>query len=96
MDRIEAALADLKLQDKPNFTATADKHRCDRSTLSRRFHRVTSSKADGYDSMRLLDAAQSKALIKYINDLTERGLPPTISMLRNLAAGIARREPGEH
>ncbi|OCK75808.1 hypothetical protein K432DRAFT_266313, partial [Lepidopterella palustris CBS 459.81] len=67
--------------DKPNFAATADRHGCDHTTLSRRIHRVTSSKTDVYDSMRLLDAAQSKALIKYINDLTERGLPSTILIL---------------
>ena len=37
MDSIEAALADLRLLNKPNFTATAKKHGCDRTTLSRQF-----------------------------------------------------------
>ena len=95
MDSIEAALADLRLQDKPNFTATAKKYGCDRMTLSRRFHRVTTSKAEGYDSLRLLNSTQSKALIKYINDLTEHSLPLTISIFQNLASGITGREAGD-
>ena len=96
MDSIEAALADLRLQDKPNVSATADKHKVERSTLSRRWNKVTRSREDGYDSMRFLSTIQSKALIKYINDLTERGLPPTVQMVRNLAAGIAGKQPGNH
>ena len=96
MGDIEAALADLRLQDEPNIQATANKHKYSRTTLSKRFRNVTRSKEAGYNSMRLLDAVQSKALIKYINDLTERGLPPTNAMVRNLAAGIAGRQPGDH
>ena len=50
----------------------------------------------GYDSQRLLTAAQSKVLKDYINNLTERGLPPTNAMVKNFAAQIAQREPGPH
>jgi len=96
MDSIEAALANLSLQDKPNISATADKHKVKRSTLSRRWNKVTRSREDGYNLMRFLSTIQSKALIKYINDLTERGLPPIVQMVQNLAAGIARRQPGNH
>ena len=46
--------------------------------------------------MRFLSTIQLKALIKYINDLTERGLPPTVQMVRNLAARIAGKQPGNH
>jgi hypothetical protein len=76
MDSIEAAIADLRLQDRPNISATARKHKVDRSKLSRRWNGVT-QKDDAYDNQRLLSTAQSTALIKYINDLTERGLSPT-------------------
>ena len=94
MDSIEAALADLSLQDKPKISATADKHKVDRSTLSRRWNKVTRSREDGYNLMRFLSTIQSKALIKYINDLTKRGLPPIVQMVRNLAARITGRQPG--
>jgi hypothetical protein len=35
-------------------------------------------------------------LIQYINDLTKRRLPPTVAIVRNLAARIIGRQPGEH
>ena len=40
----------------------------------------------------MLNNAQLKVLVKYINDLTERGLPPTVAMVRNIAAGIAQQQ----
>ena len=46
--------------------------------------------------MRFLSTIQLKALIKYINDLTEQGLPPTVQMVRNLAARIVGKQPGNH
>ena len=96
MDQIERAMADLRLQDKPNIQATANKFNIDRTTLSRHWRGVQRSKEDGYDSQRLIDTAQSQALIKYINDLTERGLPPTNHMVRTFASHIAGRLPGPH
>jgi len=93
---MEAALADLRLQDVPNITATAKMHKINRSTLSRRWNKVTRSREESYDSMRFLNTIQSKALIKYINDLTERGLPPTVAMVENIAAEIVGRQPGHN
>ena len=81
MANIDTALADLRLQDKPNISATAKKHGCDRMTLSKRFRNVTKSKESANDLMRLLNSVQLKALIKYINDLTERGLPPITTIV---------------
>ena len=96
MSNIEAALADLRLQDKPNIQATANKHGVNRSTLSRRFNQVTTSREDAYDQQRVLSTIQSKELIKYINELTERGLPPTNAMVHNLAARILGKQLGKH
>jgi hypothetical protein len=81
MDSIEAALAALDLQSKPNYTQTAKEYCVDRTTLSRRHRNITSSRADGYDSLSFLTKEQSKVLVNYINDLTNRGLPPTVAML---------------
>ena len=49
MSNIEAVLIDLRLQDKPNIQAIANKHGVNRSTLFRRFNQVTTSKEDAYD-----------------------------------------------
>ena len=81
MANIDAAFANLKLQDKLNISTTAKKHRCDRTTLSKHFHNVTKSKESTNDLMRLLDHTQSKALIKYINDPTKHGLLPTTAIV---------------
>ena len=93
---MEAALADLRLQDVPNITATVKRHKVERSTLSRRWNKVTRSREEGYDIQRFLNTIQLKALIKYINNLTERGLPPTVAMVQNIAAGIAGKPPGHN
>ena len=96
MDSIEAALAALDLQLKPNYTQTANEYGVDRTTLSRRHRNITGLRADGYDSQSFLSKKQSMVLINYINDLTNRGLPPTIAMLRNFAQEIAGKQPGSH
>jgi len=49
MSNIEVALADLRLQDKLNIQATANKHGVNRSTLSRRFNQVTTSRENTYN-----------------------------------------------
>ena len=85
MDPINAALAALSLQSKPNYTQTAKEYGVDRSTLSRRHRNITGSKADGYESQSFLTKQQSSVLVTYINKLTEQGLPPTIAILENFA-----------
>jgi len=96
MGLIEEAIADLKSQEHPNITATAKKHGCNQSTLSKRYNGIHSSRQAGYNSQCLLTPAQLKALIKYVNQLTKHSLPPTTSMVRNFAAEIIGREPGPH
>jgi hypothetical protein len=91
MDSLSKVLADLRLQDRPNIIATAKKHGLSRSKLSRHWNGVSQIKNLAYENHRLLTTAQSKVLIKYINDLTERGLPPTNGMVRNFAARIAQK-----
>ena len=95
MDQIEAALQDLKLQDTKNISATAKQYGVQRSTLSRRFHRITNSAQAKHQEQQLLNDQQEQDLVNYINKLTEKGLPPTVSMLRNFARDIASREPSK-
>ena len=46
MDPINAALAALELQDPPNYTWTAKEFNINRTTLSRRYWRITCSRED--------------------------------------------------
>ena len=93
MDDIDKALQSLQLQDKPNIAATAKEHHVNRSTLSRRFYGVTQSHAFKSQNQGLLLQAQEKALVLYINKLTDSGIPPTLAMVRNFVKDIASRWP---
>jgi hypothetical protein len=99
MDQYELALEalrSLKPGETPNISLVARTFGVDRSSLSRRFRGISGSKEAQYDNQRLLNNAQSKALIKWINQLTERGLPPTNAMLENFAREISGKEPGKN
>ena len=93
MDAIEAALEDLKLQDTKNISAVAKIHGVDRSTLSRRWNGVTNPAKVYHKSRQLLHPQQEKDLVQYINELTEKGLPPTPAIVRNFAGDIAGKRP---
>ena len=87
---IEAAIADLKSQDRQNIAATAKKWGVARETLSKRFQgkTVSNQEANSYARRQLTDT-QEKTLIQYINKLSDRGIPPTPQIVKNLAVEIA-------
>jgi hypothetical protein len=95
MDSIEAALAACALSEAPNYAQIAREFKCNRSTLSRRHRGVTRAQEDLHESQQLLSHHQEIELVKYINRLSEKGIPPTCSMVRNFAAEIAQIQPGQ-
>ena len=87
--RIELAMADLANQDKPNYMGTAKKYGVARMTLRDRFLGQTlSMQAAASKYHQKLTLVQEETLIKHINSLTDRSLPPTSRMVRNLAEEI--------
>ena len=87
--RIQAAITDLESQERVNYAATAKKWNIDRSTLSRRHRGETGSNQDANSyARRQLTDTQEKTLIQYINKLSNRGLPPTPQIVKNLAEEI--------
>jgi hypothetical protein len=42
-----------------------------------------------------LTLTQEKELVQYINELTEKGIPPTVAMVRNFAEDIVGKRPGD-
>jgi len=96
MDPIEAALAALKSQNIPNYTATAKKFGVNRTTLSRRHRGITAPRGATASSLALLSPAQKKVCIDYINELTKRGIPPTARMVARFAAEISGKQPGKN
>jgi hypothetical protein len=90
------ALHSTEPGEKPNISLVARTYGVDPSNLSKRYRGVTGSKEAHYNNRRLLNEAQSRILIKWINGLTERGLPPTNAMLENFAREKSGKEPGKN
>ena len=91
-EAIELAIADLDLQETPNFTATAKKYNISRSTLSRRYKGIQLSRDESASLYRkLLTTAQEEVILKDLNNLLERGMPLTLSILLNLVQEVVKQ-----
>ena len=88
MANIQAALTAMESDEAPVIARYAEKFGCNRSTLSRRYNGVTTSRDEYRENMSLLTYQQSTTLIEYINTLTNRGLSPTPAMVRNFTHDI--------
>jgi transposase-like protein len=87
--RIELAFRDLNAPDPSSLRAIASKYGLVESTLRRRWRGQTISQGAAsslYKQRLSLD--QEEVLIRQINQLTNRGLPPTSSIVKNLAEAI--------
>ena len=95
--RLGLALADLAKQDKPNFMGTARKHGVNDTTLKRRFRGDQVSRyAAASEHRQCLTYVQEETLISAINSLTDRGIPPTSRIVRNLAEEMIERPVGKN
>jgi hypothetical protein len=96
MEPIEAALAAIALLgpgEDINYTNIARTYGVVRSTLTRRHQCVTASCSTKAAGQQALHPQQELELLKYIKQLTERGLLPTQAMVRRFAScnGIRRK-----
>ena len=86
MASIDLALADLNAQLLSNIRATPKEYQPVESTLRRRWNGQSTSRQEASSNYRQrLTSAQEEASIKQINRLTDRGLPSTSRIVRNLA-----------
>jgi hypothetical protein len=96
-DRMELALADLKQQEKPNVLHTAKKISLAESTLRKRWQgKSMSQQAANSEYKQRLTDAQETMLVQQINRLTDRGLPPTSSIVRSLAEEMIQGPVGKN
>ena len=91
IDPIEVALAALKSQKTPNYTATAKKFGIDRITLSRRHRGITAAKGANFYPLAVLSPTQRKVLINYINKLTKRGIPSTARIVARFTTKVSKK-----
>jgi hypothetical protein len=84
MSPIEEALLEiesLKPGEDFQYTTIARRHGVHRSTLSRRHRAVTASRAAVAAGQQKITPQQEAELVKYIEGLTARHLPPTREMI---------------
>ena len=88
-ERIEAAIAAIRRGEFVNYANAAAKYGCDCTTLSKRIRGLTKSKKDANSFFhQCLTIEQEEVLIARINHLTDRGMPPTSHIIKNLAEEI--------
>ncbi len=93
MDPIEAAIAAIESRDPTesfSYRKIAKEYGVVRSTLTRRHQAISVPHKVKAINQRKLSPQQEQELIRYIQKLTKRGLPPTRQMIQNFAASIAR------
>jgi len=94
---MELAIADLSSQAQPNYRATARKYNINFNTLRRRFLGLQLSPAAASSVYRQrLSAVQEGVLIDQINRLTDRGIPPTSRMVKNMAEEMIQSTVGKN
>ena len=91
-NQLDLALADLAQQDKPSFLGTSKRYDVSVTTLRDRFLGKQSSRqaATSIHHKNRADA-EEEALISLINRLTNRGLPPTQTIVKNPAGEMIQR-----
>lgn len=96
--QMQLALEACREFNLPNFSAIARQFPpVNRQTLKRRFYGEQVSRASANSMHRQnLTSEQEDELIKLINSLTLRGLPPTSSIVRNLAEEMIHRPVGKN
>ena len=94
---IEEAIADLESQDVPQYRPTAIKYSLNHTTLWQWYLGIQLSRAAADSEFRQrLTNVQEEVLIKHINDFTNRGLPPTTQIVKNLAEEIIQGKVGKN
>lgn len=98
MDPIKAAIAGIKsLPHDQSFTfsAIARKHGVVRSTLIRRHRVETQPRIVKAISQQALTPMQEQELVRWINRMNDRLIPPLGRLVRNWTSTIAKKEVGK-
>ena len=89
IDRIPKAIIDLERQERPNISTTTKKYDVTRKILKDRWKgKSVSMIEDRSTNRQYLSNVEEKALIHIINKLTDRRMPPTSTIIKNLVEEI--------
>ncbi|PVH90637.1 hypothetical protein DM02DRAFT_547429 [Periconia macrospinosa] len=98
MAPIDDALAFLNTfepGEHPSYSEIARKYGVERRTLARRHQGKNKSREAATEDQYRLSPQQEKSLVKYIQLLTERRLPPTRSTIKNYASCVSESDVSE-
>ena len=94
---MKAALAEIELSKDPNYREIARRFNLTYTTLLQRAKGMTRSRAEFQSEINQnLNDIQECILIKQINRLTDRGIPPISRMVKNFAEEMIGREVGKN
>jgi hypothetical protein len=95
--RIDKAVAAIQRGEFSHYANAAEYYECDRGALSRRMRGLTKSKklANSFWHQ-CLTIEQEEVLIHRINLLTDRAMPPTSHIVRNLAEELRGAPVGKN
>ena len=99
MDPVEAAIAEINSlppEEPFTFQAIAKKYGVVRSTLQRRHRAETQPRTTKAINQRVLSPMQEEELVKWIQKMNERHIPPRYNLVRNWASTIAQKEVGKN
>jgi hypothetical protein len=91
-----AAIKSLKPGEKLVYAQIARNYGVEPTTLARRHKGALTSLNTRFENQQALHLQQELELLRYIERLTERGLPPTHAIIRNFASQMAKRELKVH
>jgi hypothetical protein len=90
-DRIDAALDQLDSKSTLNYAAVARDNHIHPTTLAWRYNGKSVSRAEANSKYRQwLNDMQEDTLLRYIDTLTDRHIPPISQIVRNLAEEILK------
>ncbi|KAF2022841.1 hypothetical protein EK21DRAFT_119332 [Setomelanomma holmii] len=98
MAAINKAIEAMKLQEPGeclSYRACAKQFCVDRTTLSQRCQGFQQSITAANLNKQKLHPQEEDELVRYVNDLTKRGLPPTREMTRKFGEEIAHKHIGD-
>jgi hypothetical protein len=95
---LEEALSECNTFASTNkipWSKIAEKHGVVRSTLTRTWRGETRSREEQAIAQQKLTPQQEKELVKYIDELTARHIPPTREMIANFASAVVQEPVSE-
>jgi hypothetical protein len=95
IDDALAAIEALDSGEKLVYQKIADQFGVDRSTLARRHKGVQAPREAKDSNQQKLNQQQEEELVKYIEELTARHIPPTREMIANFASSVAQEPVSE-